>query len=440
MQQIYTKTIQALAGFSATLLLDVLLLYTSDTNPVVLGRYSIRYLLVVAIVITFYLFSITFLLKTGLLRKKGFQNALLFALSLIIMVLLAEIGFRAMDGFGFVRGSEIEQWLRQVRQNQPYTYCGARSRKEEFCVSHENNSLGFNDKEYALEKSPGVYRILVLGDSYVEALQVELEDTFHKLIEAQLNTRGLRVEVIALGRASVGTVQELETLKEVGLSYSPDLVILAFLAANDVRDNSPILNERYFQANTSLTPPGLKKFFRARFDLAYFAADMIDRFYTSQKDPIPFDFQVFDPDKFESDPEWQEAWEITFEAILQMQKIIKKRGIDFLVVSFTSRPEIASYQSQSKLREVLRTPYRAETLADHYDFQLPDRLMADFTRQNGIPYLQLNPVFAEMRQQDGADIEFHFVYDGHWNERGHQAAAEAILDNLDSNFLQAMRQ
>lgn len=354
MEQTFRKSVQVLAGISAALLLGILLLYTSASNPAVFGKYSIEYLLLVVAVIGFYLSSILFLLRIKLLRRQGFQNALLFALSLIIMILLAEIGFRAMDGFGFVRGSEIEQHLRQVRHDQPYIFCGTNTHVREFCVRRQNNSLGFNDKEYALEKPPGVYRIVVLGDSYVEAKQVALEDTFHKLIEAQLNTRGLRVEVIALGKSAVGTVKHLEILKNIGLKYDPDLIILEFLAANDVRDNSPVLN------------------------------------------------------KFESDPEWQEAWDITFDAILQIQRIAKENGIDFLVVSFTSKVEIASYQSQSKLREALRTSHRAEALADEYDFKLPDKLMADFTSQHQIPYLQLNPVFATMKEQAGSDIQFHF--------------------------------
>ena len=63
MAQTYRRTVQFLAGISAILLLGVMLLYTSYDNPVVLGRYSIRYLLLTVIVVAVYLFLISLLLK-----------------------------------------------------------------------------------------------------------------------------------------------------------------------------------------------------------------------------------------------------------------------------------------------------------------------------------------------------------------------------------------
>ena len=45
------------------------------------------------------------------------------------------------------------------------------------------NSHGFRDYERTYEKPSGVFRILVLGDSYIEALQVQLEDSFTALLE-----------------------------------------------------------------------------------------------------------------------------------------------------------------------------------------------------------------------------------------------------------------
>jgi len=49
------------------------------------------------------------------------------------------------------------------------------------------NSHGFRDYERSYEKPQGVYRIVVLGDSYIEGLQVELEKTFTAQLEKMLN-------------------------------------------------------------------------------------------------------------------------------------------------------------------------------------------------------------------------------------------------------------
>src|SRR5680860_59718 len=69
------------------------------------------------------------------------------------------------------------------------------------------NSHGFRDYERTYEKPKGTFRILIFGDSYVEALQVALEDSFPALLEKKLNAgfSTKKVEVIALGQSGFGT-------------------------------------------------------------------------------------------------------------------------------------------------------------------------------------------------------------------------------------------
>src|SRR5687767_12285989 len=51
------------------------------------------------------------------------------------------------------------------------------------------NRAGFRDSERAVGKLAHVYRIAVLGDSMVEALQVPAEQRFTEVLEEILNTR-----------------------------------------------------------------------------------------------------------------------------------------------------------------------------------------------------------------------------------------------------------
>ena len=106
------------------------------------------------------------------------------------------------------------------------------------------NSHGFRDYERSYQKPRNTFRILMLGDSYIEALQVQLDDSFPALLENTLNAQSssTRFEVLALGQSGFGTADEYHRYLDFGVSYDPDLVILAFLTGNDFRNNSKFLN------------------------------------------------------------------------------------------------------------------------------------------------------------------------------------------------------
>src|SRR5690349_6428314 len=104
------------------------------------------------------------------------------------------------------------------------------------------NSAGFRDRERQVLKPSGVFRIAVLGDSYTDGLQVDLDKTFPALLEQRLNAcnefGSKTVEVLNFGVDGYGTAQELLTYRYFAAKYSPDVVLLAFFAENDVRNNS----------------------------------------------------------------------------------------------------------------------------------------------------------------------------------------------------------
>ena len=109
---------------------------------------------------------------------------------------------------------------------------------DEAMVRVSYNTAGFRDREHTYENPAGAYRIVVLGDSYMEAYSVEFDQAFHFLIEKIARSKGIDVEVISLGVGGYGTLQEYLVYREIGRKYKPDLVLLAFTSSNDVRDNS----------------------------------------------------------------------------------------------------------------------------------------------------------------------------------------------------------
>ena len=141
---------------------------------------------------------------------------------------------------------------------EPDVFCGSRLRKSTTGVwtseGHGHisiNSLGFRGPEFSLDKPKDVFRICVLGDSFIEALQVDEPDTFCTQLQTLLNSpeadtqnsaRKFPYEVINCGVSGYGTAQQLLLLQNYVLPLKPDIVLLAVFPENDIRNNSRVLD------------------------------------------------------------------------------------------------------------------------------------------------------------------------------------------------------
>lgn len=96
-------------------------------------------------------------------------------------------------------------------------------------ITGKINSYGWRDKELSLKKPQNTYRIAVLGDSLVEAFQVESDRTFLALTEQQLNEEHkLKVELMNFGHGGYTQSEELLVLENQVEQFSPDMVIVFF--------------------------------------------------------------------------------------------------------------------------------------------------------------------------------------------------------------------
>ena len=67
-------------------------------------------------------------------------------------------------------------------------------------VAVEVNSAGFRDREHAIAKPPGTKRVVLLGDSFLEAVQVPFEDSVAAALERLLDDPALRERMSVAGR------------------------------------------------------------------------------------------------------------------------------------------------------------------------------------------------------------------------------------------------
>ena len=168
----------------------------------------------------------------------------LLVLALVYFVLalvLAEAGLRV---FGGAPPSEPAGsfWNNNVPETGWSLKPGAEGRYYNAMSEYDQpiriNEMGLRSPDgIGYAKPAGVYRILVLGDSYVEALQVSLAESFPQQLAQKLAGAGLQVEVVNAGVSGWGTDQQLLWLRSEGVKYAPDLVLLAVYPGNDFMNN-----------------------------------------------------------------------------------------------------------------------------------------------------------------------------------------------------------
>jgi hypothetical protein len=112
-------------------------------------------------------------------------------------------------------------------------------RTEEFVSYLRINSEGLRGPEIPSVKPAGSFRILALGDSYLEAAQVREDQSVAGLLASSLSAaNGRTVDVVNSGVGSWGTTHEWLFLEHAGERFQPDLQLVLFHPANDLWDNS----------------------------------------------------------------------------------------------------------------------------------------------------------------------------------------------------------
>ena len=121
------------------------------------------------------------------------------------------------------------------------------------------NSHGLYNPEITILKPKDTVRIAVLGDSFAEAFQVPMEKTFWSILQFELNKckpfGDKKIQVINFGVSGYGTGQELIRLRTRVWKYEPDIILLAFYAGNDIRNNSSTLEGNHPTLKGNKTKP-----------------------------------------------------------------------------------------------------------------------------------------------------------------------------------------
>jgi lysophospholipase L1-like esterase len=165
-------------------------------------------------------------------RRRRSLEAILALASLVLSLALAEWALRsyqAAHARPAVHGGEGLVELHEVgelrRPNALGVYKGQ---------VHRTNAYGFRGREPSRAKPPGVFRIVVIGDSITMGEGVGDEETYPAQLERSLRASGGdRFEVLNLGLSGLNLRQSLDYRLPTGLELEPDMLIYGF-TVNDL--------------------------------------------------------------------------------------------------------------------------------------------------------------------------------------------------------------
>ncbi len=376
-------------------------------------------------------------------RPRFWQKLLLLAMSTVVILLVLEVGLR-MAGFSSadMKDTDTKTGLRVFRPNGTLPYRTA-------CFSNtlKINSRGFHAPEYSDEKASGTRRIVIVGDSFVESVQVPVEKTFWYLLQQKMNDAapaGVKVEIIPFGIGGNGTLANLDYLAAYGFPAHPDLVIDAFNSSDVDNDAStPDLDaqlrgiegrlsrkEDTAKSGNALTAreyavavlKGIAK-------KSALVVTMYSKYlaWKAREDVGPESSSrpaIFE-EKFYAGPTdvVTDAWDKQKRIFERMNALSTEQGTKLLVVAMAEATRFPP------LREDWKKQF---SHADKIVVDEPERVLGEVTKQLDIPYFSMFPAFDERAPREGSP-PLSWACDAHYNETGHAWAADALFTYLTAH-------
>jgi hypothetical protein len=157
------------------------------------------------------------------------KELIYFLITSIVVLLLCE-AFIRFSNLGTVSSTEFyEDQGKGKRKNMSYAYFN-----EGFGIVNYNE-FGFIGESIKLKKDNKTLRVALLGDSFIESLQVFNRDYFGKIAENNLNERntGSKYEILNFGRSGIGFSDMYISQKSLVEKFDPDIIIY-FISNGDL--------------------------------------------------------------------------------------------------------------------------------------------------------------------------------------------------------------
>ncbi|MFA6601086.1 MAG: SGNH/GDSL hydrolase family protein [Candidatus Omnitrophota bacterium] len=330
-------------------------------------------------------------------------------------------------------------------------------------IPWQTNRFGYRDKDWTVRKPEGTFRIAVLGDSYVEALQVVSDQTFLALTEKKLSAvLRERPELMNFGRSAFTQTEELWILQNEVLQFSPDMVVVFFFPVNDIYEIAPetsldrirpyyrleagnlILDTSFNQTRTyrlkCLVNPlkhrsVLLSLLTERFTVLRRQIDLENKVKLQEKNALEPTLTLegyLSLCTQNPDPLYVRNYALNKRLLAEMAAFLRPKGIPLLLVSI----DLPSYLPGTEEKWLALDPA--------FDSLFFEKDLAAFSKSEGIEFLGLQNSFREAYSKNHESLHWQKYeqnipgkrmetggHTGHWNDAGHRVVAEALSEKLE---------
>ena len=398
-------------------------------------------------------------METSQKRKRKFTAAAV-VLVLVVCFILAESGIRiyhlTCDRQRFVwLPDEFLAYVHSGNNTFQHHY----TEGERITIEHRTNSFGFLSDEIAVKKERDTFRVLILGDSFTEAIQVSRDKNFCGRLQYFLNNysgkKYKKAEVLNTGVSGYSPLNYYLYFKRELARFEPDVVVVQLFANDVFEDNTsrakslldenglPLKTHRYFVQKYFNHPPvkakslnghplgyRLKRFlidksrafeyFYVKFYNMKKASDFNQKMIRADQYGTGDQFFILNADHVlsKNDAFREKALGYTQKCLLALKEEVESRGAEFRMVYMPMEVqlELDSYGEHVSL-------YIQKHMGTYFN-----GLLDDFSRSNDIRFLDLLGDFENNKARG-----LYFSRDGHLTEAGHEVASEVLFKDMTTD-------
>ncbi len=352
--------------------------------------------------------------------KKHFMNISLLLITIVIISLVLEtVIFRiALPAPDFPSCIDFQQGVVKycpLQQGTRVSACGD-------LTTYSINKHGWNSTKssYLPNESDHNPRILIIGDSYVEGLSVDVDKHFGEVLE---RNSPKKIDVMRMGIGGAPLSQYLHMIRQEGLNYKPNIIIVN-IVHNDFDesfcDNDSLYNSSFLKL--SLNEGCISEVSPAPYRQSY--KDLIRKSatwrYLRYKKNISFHFIkscIFGARQSEND--------LAFEKIEEDHLILALDYIFQSIKILTAQDDVKIMITVDGARDIIYHCGHNSTTSINSKALKLNNLVKDVSSSHGFFFLDLHDVFVNDYIQNKK--RFDFTDDYHWNEYGNAIVGKAIL-------------